>query len=53
MQLTPLPEDSALLEEARRIYRAIRTLPLHVAAALMQQGYIVEQLERQWDRENS
>lgn len=48
--LTTLSHEQ-LLDEAKRIYRAIGTLPLHIVADLMDAGVIVERMERQWDQE--
>lgn len=40
-----------LLAYARAVYRTMGVLPLHVAAELMEEGFIVKELETQWDNE--
>lgn len=41
--------DEELLRAARRMYRALGTLPIYIAVELMDCGFIVADLEKEWD----
>jgi hypothetical protein len=44
-----LLSDENILAAAETIYRHRKVLPLDVAVSLLERGFIVEDLERQWD----
>lgn len=46
------PSHDRLLAHAEHVFRAIGTLPLDVAMKLMEHGFDVNELERQWDKEH-
>lgn len=44
-------ENEKLLRAARTLFGMYGTIPLDVAADLMDAGYIVDELENRWERE--